>query len=447
MRIVIYGVGKVGMSLAETLSEEKHDIIIIDSDKKKIEEIQKSLDVLCIAGSIGDGEVIKKANVKQADILIAVSDSDEENIIACLIGKRQEIGKTIAKIINPSYLNKEILNTYELGIDHVIHPEKEVAKEIIRLIRSPWASEVEPFLNEKILLIEVKVNEDNIEYLNEKLRVLCKNNLIIIVESGEREKKIRYFEEQKKIKLGDIVFVLEKKSDLASVNKTFQDVYTKIRNIIIMGGGITGEELLERLENTKLKVKLIERDKERCKELSEKAKKSLILCGDATDLHLLESENISKTDCFIAVTGDDENNIMASLLAKQKGVKKLITKVSKAYEEDIVSMVGLDTTVNINKVTSNNILKFVRRKELIAVSVLDENVEIMEFSARPKSKIVKKTLEDAQFIKGAIIGAVYHDDQIFFPKKNFKIEEDDLVLIFVLKKVIPVVEKYFQSKK
>lgn len=447
MKVVIYGAGTVGTKIAETLYKEKHDITIIDNDEKKIEKIQKSLDVLCVIGNIGDEDVLEKANINGANIFIAVSDSDEENIIACLIAKRQKTEKTIARVRNPAYISKEILDAHKIGIDHFINPEREVAKEIMRIIRNPWASEVDPFLEEQVLLIEVKVNKDNLQYLNKKLKLLCKNNLVIIIESMNGKKKLRFFEESKKIELGNHIFVLEKKSDVIQINKIFEDEYRKIQNVIIMGGGTTGEELLKQLDGTKLKIKLIEKSKKRCDLLTKITNKSLILCEDGTDLNFLVSENIGKTDCFVAITGDDEDNIMISLLAKQKGVEKTIAKISKDYEDDIVAKVGLDATVNINKLTVNKILRFVRRKELVAISILDEEVEIMEFSVSANSKIVKKPLKKAQFVEGAIIGAIYHKDQIFFPRNHFKVEENDKVLIFVHKKVTSVVEGYFMAKK
>jgi len=447
MRIVIYGVGKVGSKIAETLSKEKHDVVIVDPDKKKIKELQQTLDILCLPRPINDTRVIREARLKDADVFIAVSDSDEENIVACLIAKSHNVNKTISRIKNTLYLDKEILDTYELGISHVIQPEKEVAKEIVRLIRNPWASEVDAFLKEQVLFIAVKVNKENIDYLNGKLDTLSEKEITIIVESEDDKNRISFFRENHEIKEGDNIFVLEKKSDVIQINKIFEDVYSKIQNVIILGGGTTGEELLEQLGKTKLNLKLIERDRKRCNELSEKLKRGLILCGDGTDLDLLMSENLDKTDCFIAITGDNENNVMSAMLAKQNGVKKVITKVSKAYEEDIVARIGLDATVNINKVTVNKILNFVRRKELLALSILDEDMEIMEFSVSQSSKITKKFLKEPNFVKGALIGAIYRNGEIIFPEKDFRIEENDRVLIFVNKKKASSVEKYFKSKK
>ncbi|MCG2718832.1 MAG: Trk system potassium transporter TrkA [Nanoarchaeota archaeon] len=445
MRIVIYGIGKVGIRLAQTLSQEKHAIIIIDQDKKKIEDIQKTMDVLCVNRHIGDEDVVDEAKLKGADIFISVSESDEENVVACMIAKKQGVQKTIARIRNPSYLNKDILDTEQHGIDYIIHPEREVAKEIVRLIMNPWASDSYSFLNNKVLLVEVNVNIDNIGFLNDKLKILAKNDLQLILHLQEDKEHIEFFNARKKVKRGDRIFVLEKRSDSMEINKIFSDVYDKIQDVIILGGGVTGEEILERLEGTKLNIKIIEKDRKRCQELNEKTKQ-LILCADGTDLNMLLSENLEKADCFIAITADDENNVMTSLFAKQKGVKKVISRVTKAYEEEIVGKVGLDSTVNLNKVTVNKILTFVRQKELIAISILDDDVEVMEFIVNEDSKIFKKQPLENPFIKGAIIGAVYHNDDITFPKKNIKLKDEDRVLVFVHKKAKSSISKYFKSK-
>ena len=446
MRIVVYGVGRVGTKIAETMYEEGYDITIIGDNEKKIEQIQKTLDVLSIVGRIGDEHVVESSGMKDADIFIAVTDSDEENIIASIIAKNQNVRKTIARIRNPAYLNEVMLDASVIGIDHVINPEKEVANEILRLIRTPWASEVDSFIKGKVLLVEIKVNNDNVGYLNTKLvEVSETGNNIIVIESDNSIKKLRLFDQHQRVKISEHVFVLERVTDVGKVNKIFGDAYKKIQNVMIAGGGVTGSELLSILENSGIKTKLIEQNKGICNSLSKKFKNSMILCGDATDLALLLSENIEKIDCFIAITGDDEENVMISLLAKQHGVKKAITKISKDYEEDIMARIGLDAAVNLNKVTTNKILQFVRRQELLAMSILNENLAIMEFVVDESSKITKKTFKEAQFIRGAIIGAISHGEEIIFPKKDFRVEANSEVLVFAHRKVARAVEKYFKG--
>lgn len=444
MRIIIYGIGKVGTKIAETLYEEGHDITIIDNDITKIEQIKKNFDVLAIAGHIGDAKVVEAFNLKDENIFIAVTDSDEENIIASIIAKNQKIRKTIARIRNPNYLNKVLIDTLKIGIDHVINPEKEVANEIVRLIRTPWASEIDSFMDDKVFVVEIKVNSENVEYLNKKLVKVSETNNIVVVESTNGIKNIRLFEDGQNVKEGNHIFVLERIEDFGRVNEIFEDEYNKIYNVMITGGGVTGLELLSLLDKTGIKIKLIEKDMQKCSGLSKKFENHLILCGDATDLKLLLSENIEKVDCFIAITGDDEENVMMSLLAKQHGVKKVITKISKDYEEDIVSKIGLDAVVNLNRLTVNKILHFIRREELLTISILDEDLAIMEFSVPQNSKITKKSIKEAEFIEKAIIGAISHNGEISFPRKNFKIEAGDKVLVFTHRKVSSIVEKYFK---
>jgi len=445
MRVVIYGIGKVGTKIAEALYEEGHEITVISNDEKAIAQIQKNLDVLAFLGHIGNADVIKDSKIEGADIFTAVTESDEENIIACAIAKNQIIRKTIARIRNPSYLNNVLLNTSEIGISHVINPEKEVANEIVRLIRTPWASEVDSFIDNKIFLCEIRVHNENAPYLNKKMLDLSKTNTIIISENGAEFRGIKIFDPSTEIKPGHHIFILEKESNINKLDSMFEEKYGKIKDVMVTGGGVTGSELLALLKGSGIRIKLIEKDMNICTSLSKKFHNDIIICGDATDLKLLLSENIEKVDCFAAVTGDDEENIMTSLLAKQHGVKKTITKVSKGYEEDIMSVIGLDAVVNLTRTTSNKILKFVRKEELLALSIWDNDLAIMELVASASSKISKKPLKDSQFMKGAVIGAIYRSNTIIFPKKDFKIEANDKVLVFTHKSMVSQVEKYFRG--
>ncbi len=445
MRIVIYGIGTTGTKLAQTLYNEGQDITIIDSNKKKVEAVRGKLDAICILGQIGEDSVVKDSKIKDADVFIAVTDSDEENIVSCIIAKKQGAKKTIARLRNLSYLDPEMLSAEDIGIDHIINPEKEVAKEIFRLISTPWAMEVDAFIKGRLSLIEIKVNPSNIDYLKEKLKKVSEKSLTLILDSEEKRKKVRFFKEGESFNINDKIYLLEETKELEKVNMIFSDSYPKINNVIIMGGGQTAVELLTLLENTDVKVKLIESSRKTCNKLSARFKKSLILCGDATDLDLLTSENIDKADCFVAVTGDDENNIMISLFAEQKGVKKSITKVTKQYGEEILTGIGLYAAVNIYKVTVNKILSFVSRRELIAVSLLHNDVELLEFSAGPGSRITRKTFKSRQFVGGAIIGAIYHQGKIIFPRSPFQIEPGSRVILFADKDTVPKVEKYFRS--
>src|SRR3989338_2260783 len=445
MRVVIYCIGKVGTKITETLYEEGHEITAISNDEKAILNMQKNLDVLAFLGHIGNADVVEDSKIRGADIFIAVTESDEENIIACAIAKNLGVRKTIARIRNPSYLNNVLLNTSEIGISHVINPEKEVANEIVRLIKTPWASEVDLFMDNKIFMCEIKAYNENAPYLNKKMAELSKTNTILIYENGAKSGSIEVFDPNKEIKPRHHIFILEKDSNISKLNSIFEDKYEKIKNVMVTGGGVTGSELLNLLKESGVQIKLIEKDMNICTGLSKKFENHLIICGDATDLKLLLSENIEKVDCFAAVTGDDEENIMTSLLAKQHGVKKTITKVSKGYEEDVMSVIGLDAVVNLTRTTSNKILKFVRKKELLALSIWDNDLAIMELVASASSRISKKALKDSQFITGAIIGAICRNNSIIFPKKDFKIEANDKVLVFTHKNMVSAVEKYFRG--
>ena len=444
MRVVIYGIGTTGTKLVQTLYKEGEDIIIIDTDKQRIEDIQRRLDVLCVVGDMGDSSVIEEAKIRDADAFIAVRDSDEENIVACIIAKRHKVKVTIARLRNPSYLDKEILNANELGIDFIINPEKEVAKEIFKLITAPWAMDVDTFMRGKISLFEIKVNQSNIDYLNQKLKLISETNPILIINPGGAEDNFRFFGKDSVLNINECAYLLGKTEESEKINAIFEDVHPKINNVMMIGGGKTAIELLSLLEGTNIKVKLIEFSKGTCNMLSERFKKCLVLCGDATDLDLLMSENIDKVDCFIAITGDDEGNLMMSLFAKQKGVKKTITKVAKPYGKDMLAGIGIYEAVDVYKITVNKILSLISRREVISFSTLYNGVEMMEFAVSPNSKISDKVLKEPQIMRGAVIVAVYSKGDIIFPKGPLKVEPDNRVLLFANKKAGSAVEKYFR---
>jgi len=446
MKVVIYGIGTAGTKLAQTLYNEGQDIIVIDSDKKKIEKFQKTLDALCILGSMGNDLVVKQAKMNDAEVFIAVTDSDEENIVACLVAKKQGVKKTIARLRNAAYLDRDVLDTFEIGIDHIINPEREVAKEIFKLIKAPWATEVNTFIQDKLSLLEIRVNSSNTSYLNEKLHLLSATNIILVVSDVDSKKKLYFFAKGDMINVGDSIYILDKTENIGALNKIFEDLYGKIQNIVVMGGGQTAVELLTLLEGTDFKVKLIESSRSTCSMLNERFKKHIILCGDGTDLDLLVREKITKTDCFVAITGYDESNTMMSLFAQQKGVKKAITKIIKPYGRDILTGIGLPKQVDVYKITVNKILSFISMKQLIAVSILDNGLELMEFSVTPDSKITQKEMKGPQFITGATIAAVYRNGEAFFPAGSFKVEPNDVVLVFANKDKVSAVEEYFKSR-
>lgn len=442
MGVVIYGAGTLGLKLAQTLYFEGRDITVVDSIKSKIDTFQSKLDVLCIVGHIGDEDTIKHAKLRSADVFIAVTDSDEENIAACIIAKNQSVRKTIARLRNRTYFNPSFFNPKMVGIDHIINPEKEVALEISKLITIPWASEVDSIIRDMLSLFKMTVNGLDPKYLLSKLKILSKTSRIIII--NVEQKSLRLFKKGDKLIEHDDIYILYRSKDLQIINKLFKDIYPPIKDVLIIGGGQTGSELLELLKGTRINRKLIEISRKRCSELNHKYKKSIILLGDGTNLDLLLQENISKTDCFVAATGDDETNIVLSLFAKQKGVKKVITKILKSYGDELLEEIGLQIPLEINNITANKILSYVSMKQLIEIISLHGNYEMLEFVVTEKAKINGKVLKDSNLCKGAIIGAIYRDFELLKSVKSEKIRVHDRIIVFSDRKKSFVVDSYFK---
>jgi len=443
MKVIIYGVGKTGTELVNTFHEYCHDVVVIDNNKAGIESIQRRMDALCILGTIGDDSVIKSAKISGSDVFIAVTDSDEQNIVACIIAKRYNVKKTIARLRNPAYLNKEILNPNELGIDHVINPESEVANEIFRLIRVPWAFRVDAFLKDALSVLELGVTPENKDSINQKLRLLSKTNPVIVMSKKSSTGTFKLFAGNETASPDDRIWLLEKTSSIHRINSFFEEEVSRISSIIVVGGGQTATELLALLEKTPIRVKLIESSKETCNALSQRFSNNMILCGDATDLELLTQEKVEKSDCIVAVTGDDENNIMISLFAKDRGIRKAITKVSKAYGTEILGRLGLHAIVNAYRVTVNKILHFSNLKETVSISSMADNVLIVEFVVPDGARITKRPVKP-DFIKGAIIAAVHTRGKVVFPKRPVLIDANSRVVMFINSKYVKDAEAYFR---
>ncbi|MFT4305138.1 MAG: NAD-binding protein, partial [Candidatus Woesearchaeota archaeon] len=353
MKVVIYGAGKTGLKLAKSLYDEGADIVVIDKDSKKLSIFIERLDVLCVEGHIGEDSTVKKADIKNAKVFVAVEDIDEENIIACMIAKRLGVKKTLARLRNPTYFDSNLFDYGAAGIDHIVNPEKEVAFEIFKIISTPLATDVDSVVREKLSLLEMRVSDFEKDYLINKLHILDETHNIIVI--NPIKNKLLFYDKNTHLSDEDFIYILHTTNDINSVNNLFYDRYPKIKNVMIIGGGQTASELLKLLEKTRVNVKIFEISEKRCSILNNKHKKAMVLCGDATDLDTLLQEELEKIDCFISLMGDDENNMVLSIFAKHKGIRKVITKISKPYGTDLLDNIAITVPVDINRVTVNKI--------------------------------------------------------------------------------------------
>lgn len=443
MRIIIVGAGEVGYQIAKFLTYEGVDVVIIDRDGAKLRRISEELDIATIEAEGSDPSAFKEAGAEKADLLLAVTNSDETNMIACLLGKAMfNIKRKIARIRNPDYFfNKELLGKSNLDIDPAINPELEAAEAVARLIENPFASEVIGFEQGKILVIGFKIPKDSPVNGKKLKSVRSLINQEFIIGVIERDENVIVPSGDDIIQEGDIVYMPIPREKIQEVAQSLGVVATPSKKIMILGGGRIGYYIANKMEN-KADIKIIEKDSERCKFLSKHLGKTLILHGDGADKQILLEENIQNTDTYIACSNNDELNIMASLLAKKLGAKKVISLVNRTDYVPLAHNLGIQSVLSPRLITASIILRYLRRGEVISLTAIAENkAEIMEIEVSNKSSLVGRTLKEGIFPKNSILGAIIRDDRIIIPSGDDLIRERDKLIIFALKESIKEVEK------
>lgn len=442
MRVIIVGAGEVGYQIAKFLSAEFLDVVLIDKDRNKLRRIVEEIDVAVIEGEGGDPSALKEAEASEADIILAVTDSDETNMIACLLAKAMfGIPRKIARIRNPEYFNNEkLLSRQNLDIDPAINPELEIARAIIRLLQVPDATDVEEFEGGLVKVIGFKVTGES-PLLGKSLKKLGANMekkfLIGII---VREDRAIIPSGNDVIRSGDIIYMPMKKDEVEQTVKLLGMATKPAKKVMILGGGRTGYYIASAIE-TKAEVKIIEKNAERCKYLSQNLKRTLVLHGDGAEQKILMEENIADMDAFLAVSNNDELNIMVSLLAKKFGVRKTIAIVNKTDYMPLAHSLGLQAVLSPRLITASTILRYVRRGDILSLTAIAEaKAEIIEGRIGRKSPLIGKTLDKAA-PKASIIGAVIRNQELIIPSGSDMILEGDKLIIFTLRESIREVEK------
>ncbi len=443
MRVIIVGAGEVGFQIAKALSLERIDVVVIDRDKSMLKRVMDELDVAVIEGEGGDPASLKDAGADSADMLLAVTNSDETNMIACLLAKAMfNIPRKIARIRTPDYFkNDKLLNKDNLDINPAINPELEVAMAIIRLLEVPIASDVEDFEGGIIKVIGVKILDKS------KLTGKALKNIGKIMERKfligmiEREDKTIIPTGDDVIKEGDIIYIPLKKGEVYDILSSMGVETMPARRIMIVGGGRIGGYVASNLESV-IDIKIIEKDKDRCLALSRTLKSALVLHGDGSDQKLLYEENIGGMDVFVAVSSNDELNIMASLLAKKSGVKKTIAIVNRPDYIPLARSLGLHAVLSPRLITAGTILRYVRRGDILSLtSIAEGKAEILEARVGGNSQLLGKPLMEAKTPRASLIGAIIRGNQAIIPSGSTMLYKDDKLIIFTLRESIKDVEK------
>ncbi|WP_068861696.1 Trk system potassium transporter TrkA, partial [Thermodesulfovibrio sp. N1] len=409
----------------------------------RLRKISEELDIATIEAEGSDPSAFKEAGADKADLLLAVTNSDETNMIACLLGKAMfNIKRKIARIRNPDYyFNKELLGKANLDIDPAINPELEAAEAVSKLIENPFASEIVEFEQGKIKVIGFKIPQDSF-IKGKKLKSLrAFLNRDFIIGAIERDENVLIPTGEDFIHEGDIVYMPIPKEQVQEVAQSLGVLGKPAKKIMILGGGRLGYYIASKME-TRADIKIIEKDAERCKFLSKHLGKSLILHGDGADKQLLIEENISNMDIYIACSNNDELNIMASLLAKKLGVKKVISIINRTDYISLAHNLGIQSVLSPRLITASIILRYLRRGEVLSLTAIAENkAEIIEIVVTDRSSIVGRTLKEGIFPRNSILGAIIRDDKIIIPSGNDIIRKRDKLIIFALKDSIREIEK------
>ena len=450
MNFIIAGAGEVGYHLASRLSQEKMDVVVIEKDEGKVKHVIDTLDVQTIHGSGSSVEILKQAGIEDADMLIAVTDSDEVNMIYCLVASAQtKVPIKIARIRNPEYAQDiGILGEKNLNIDLTINPEQEMVRTISRLVEIPDATDVVEFAEGRVRITGIKV-DPNSYVIGKKLKNLDKENEKhdIIIAAIFRDDKVIIPRGDDIIQENDLVYAVTEASKILTITNYFKEKERHTQRVMILGGGEIAVELAQRFEKKNIKTKIIEHNEQRCLEIAEKLEKTIVLRGDGTDRELLEEENIKDVDVFITISESEQTNILVSLLAKRLGAKKVISLINNLTYTSLVSNIGVDVVISPHLSAISRILQFIRKGKVLSVaSFHKENAEAIEIVALETSDLVNKPLRDIKFPRGAIIGAVVRDKEIIIPTGDTLILPDDRVIIFTLTSAIPSVEKTLTVK-
>ncbi|MFW5760057.1 MAG: Trk system potassium transporter TrkA [Cyclobacteriaceae bacterium] len=446
MRIVIAGAGEVGFHLAKQLAQERQDITLIDLDQEKLRYVSNYIDIATIRGNSTSSFVLEQATIGKADLFIAVTNSEENNLATCMIAKHLGAKKTVARISNVEYLlHKDRLDLSKLGIDELISPESLAAREIKRLLREAALTDTFEFDKGSLSLIGINIDENS--QLNKKSLIEMgsefKDHNFVTVAILRNAKTI--IPHGKTIfETNDHAYFIANPSGVERLIDISGKTRKEIKNVMIMGGSKIGYHAARRLSN-KYSIKLIEKDKDRSAELADLLPNTLVINGDCSNVGLLKEEGIDDTDAFVAVTGNSETNIISCLLAKNYGVNKTIALVENMDYIHLSQNIGVDTMINKKLIAANFISRYIRQGEVISLAgIHGVDAEILEFEVHDNSRITKNELKDINFPKSAVIGGVVRRGVGYTVQGNFQFEPKDRVVVLSQPECLHKVESFFK---
>jgi trk system potassium uptake protein TrkA len=452
MKVIVCGAGQVGFNIARQLSSEGNDVVLIDHSEELIRKVTDMIDVGGVAGYASRPDVLQEAGAEDADMMIAVTYSDEVNMIACQVAHSVfSIPRKIARVRAQSYLEpvwRDMFRRDHLPIDVIISPEVEVAESVLRRISAPGAFESTPFLDGRVRLIGTQLGPD-CALLNTPLRQLTQlfPDISAMVVAFERQGKLHTSSGDDQLYAGDNVFLIAAEEDVDRTLALFGHEEKVARRIIIAGGGNVGYAVAKKLEEQKsgVKAKLIELNRKTAENAAEGLERTIVLNGDVLDSAILEEANVAETEAIIALTDDDKTNLLAGVLAKDAGAKTAMILVNNQNLMRLVTPLGIDAFINPRATTVSSILRHVRRGRIRALhSVRDGAAEVIEAQTLATSPLVGKPLSQANLPSGVVVAAVLSDGKIQVPDGRHILKDGDSVVIFALRDAVAKVEKLFR---
>ena len=441
MKVIIIGCGKVGRTLAQQLSEEQHDIILIDTNGQKLQEFTEEIDAMYLIGNGASIGIQKDAGIETADMLIAVTNSDELNLLCCLIAKRVSKCHTVARVRNPVYSEEINFIKERLGISMSLNPEFATATEMARLLRFPSAIQIDTFAKGRVELLKFKIkpefNMDGLAVSGLAERFKCD----VLICGVERDGEVSIPGGNFILKDNDRVSIVASPKNSAAFFKKIGLATNQVKNALIVGGGTLGYYLAKQLLHMKIKVRIVERDLRRCDELSELLPGAVIINGDGTDKKLLLQSGLPSAEAFVPLTNIDEENIFLSLYAKEQSNAKLVTKVNRFAFDSIIDKLDLGSVIYPKYITADYILQYVRAMQNSIGSnvetlyqILDNKAEALEFSIREHGPVVGVPLMDLSLKKNLLVACINHNGRIIIPRGHDQIEIGDTVIIVTAQK-------------
>ncbi len=447
MRIVIAGAGEVGSHLAKMLSEGNHSITVIDDSEKQLDAVAAIADVITVEGNPTSLEVLQKAEVEKCDLFVAVGPEENANIISAMLVKQLGGRKVVARVNNDEYISSGIKNLFvNMGIDHMLYPEKEASEEILRLLRHTSTNEFIEFAGGKLVLLSVRIQEGS--KLSSKQLDSCNqkkcNELDYKVVAISRDTISFIPTHSDTIRVGDMLYIIAKKSAIPKVMEVFEKRHTEIKNMMILGGGKIGRHIARKLQDH-INVKLLDYNATKAYKMAEVLDKTLIINDDGRRIEVMEEEGLASMDVFLALTGRAETNILSAMLAKKMGVKKIIAEVENLDYIGFAESVGIDSIINKKLITASSIHSFTSASDMQTARYLSgTDAEVLEFIAKTDSQVTKGPLESIDFPSGAVVGGIIRSSGVTIAGRNTEIQPYDRVVVFALPDVVEKVGHYFE---